>query len=218
MVSDTDYLANVAEPRPNVLISVVLSLLLVGMYHKNRARYILKRGSDRTFSKTGMLPALNLFRYYIVDNRFRHPLAVGMLTFATIFIGSSFYFLMRQRRVKKRERKRRKKQQTKQNYGAAAPILNINESVNELFQNRSHDINNTSEPQSSNNVNGLAPKSHNEPSDFFKKFQKIAFIFLTCLIMILFFIVSWFSSGTDPLRNFINFILKTPFLPQTIFL
>jgi DNA-directed RNA polymerase subunit RPC12/RpoP len=185
MVSDTDYLANVAEPRPNVLISVVLSLLLVGM-----------------------LPALNLFRYYIVDNRFRHPLAVGMLTFATIFIGSSFYFLMRQRRVKKRERKRRKKQQTKQNYGAAAPILSINESVNELFQNRSHDINNTSAPQSSNNVNGLAPKSHSEPSDFFKKFQKISFIFLTCLIMILFFIVSWFSSAwnicgvpSEPMTN-----------------
>eukprot|EP00029_Vermamoeba_vermiformis_P008350 TRINITY_DN3880_c0_g1_i1.p1 TRINITY_DN3880_c0_g1~~TRINITY_DN3880_c0_g1_i1.p1 ORF type:complete len:330 (-),score=41.52 TRINITY_DN3880_c0_g1_i1:204-1193(-) len=91
MISDTDYLARVAEPRPNVLISVILSLLLVGM-----------------------LPALNLFRFYVVDNRFKHPLAVGMLTFTTIFVGSSFYFLMRQRRVKKREKKRRKKQQQEQ--------------------------------------------------------------------------------------------------------
>lgn len=146
-----------------------------------------------------MLPSLNLFRYYIVDDRFKHPLAVGMLTFATIFIGTSFYFLMRQRRVKRRERKRRKKlQQTNNQNRAAAPILNINESVNELFQNGNHDVNNTSQDQgSNNNVNGFAPKPHKEPSDFFKKFQKIAFIFLTCLIMILFFIVSWFSSGTE---------------------
>jgi len=150
-----------------------------------------------------MLPALNLFRFYVVDNRFRHPLAVGMLTFASIFVGSSFYFLMRQRRVKRREKRQKKRQQQlRKDYGTSGPILNINDSINDLFQgNTSHaGVFGSKEQRNSkknNNINGLGPNAahNNEPLDFFKTFQRIAFIFLTCVIMILFFIVSWFSAG-----------------------